>query len=58
MQCFKEINTGSSIQKVCNIFLKTSISYPLMSTPTCTYQAVKNVSFSEDFSYELNDRYP
>ena len=45
---------------LCYIFLrtilgKTNISYPLIRTRTCAYQGVKNVSFSEDFAYVLNE---
>ena len=29
------------------IFRKTNISYPLIRTPTCPYQGVRNVGFSE-----------
>ena len=28
-------------------FQKTNISYPMIRTPTCAYQEVRNVSFSE-----------
>ena len=31
------------------------ISYTLISTPTCLYQGVRNVSFSENFAYALNE---
>ena len=33
---------------------KTNISNPLIRTRTCTYQGIKNVSFSEDFANVLN----
>ena len=36
------------------MFRKTNISYPSISTRTCTCQGVKNVSFSENFAYRLN----
>ena len=36
-------------------FRKTNISYPLMRTRTCVYQGVRNVSFSENFAYVLNE---
>ena len=45
---------GSSIKYVRKIFRKTDISNPLIRRRTCTYQGVKNVSFSEDFAYLLN----
>ena len=37
------------------IFWKTNISYPLIRKRTCTYQGVRNVSFSENFMYVLNE---
>ena len=39
------------------IFRKTNTSYPLIRARTCmcTYQGVRNVSFSENFSYVLNE---
>ena len=40
---------------VCRIFRKTDISYPLIHTRTCAYQWVRNVSFSENFAYLLNE---
>ena len=36
-------------------FRKTKISYPLIRTPMCVYQGVRNVSFSENFAYVLNE---
>ena len=36
-------------------FLKTNVSYPLIHTRTCAYQGVRNVSFSENFAYVLNE---
>ena len=33
---------------------KTNISNPLIRTPTCAYQGVRDVTFSEDFAYVLN----
>ena len=33
----------------------TDISYPLIRTRTCPYQGVRNVSFSENFAYVLNE---
>ena len=38
-----------------NFFRKTNISYPLMRRRTCAYQGVRNVSFSENFAYALNE---
>ena len=37
------------------MFRKTNISYPLIRTPTCAYQGVRNVSFSENFAYVLHE---
>ena len=34
---------------------KTNVSYPLIRTRTCAYQGVRNVSFSENFAYVLNE---
>ena len=46
---------GSSIKYVRKIFQKTNISNPLIRTRTCVYQEVRNVSFSENFAYGLNE---
>ena len=35
-------------------FWKANISYPLIRTRTCTYQGVRNVSFSQNFAYLLS----
>ena len=45
---------GSLKMHVCKIFRKTNIFYPLIGTPTCAYEGVRNVSFSENFAYVLN----
>ena len=37
-------------EKTCQIFRKTSISYPLIRTCTCVFHGVRNVSFSEDMT--------
>ena len=39
------------IYYVRKIFRKTNISYPLICTRSCTYQWVRNISFSENFGY-------
>ena len=39
-------------------FEKTNIFYPLISTRTCAYQEVRNISFSENFAYILNEWSP
>ena len=40
-----------------NIFRKINISYPpltpLIRTRTCGYQGIRNVSFSDNFAYEM-----
>ena len=48
------ITKGSSIKYVRKIFRKTNISNPLIHTRTCVYQGVRNISFSENFTYVLN----
>ena len=45
-----ENNLGLFIWYISKIFQKTDISYPLIRTRTCTYQGVRNVSFSEILS--------
>ena len=45
---------GLSIKCARKIFRKTNISNPLIRTRTCAYQDVRNVSFSENFTYVLN----
>ena len=47
---------GLSMKYVRKIFRKTNISNPLIRTRTCTYQKVRNISFSESFAYVLNGR--
>ena len=42
------------IYYVHKVFRKTNFSNPLISTPTCVYQRVRNVSFLEYFAYVLN----
>ena len=36
-------------------FQKTAIHYSLIHRRTCAYQSVRNVSFSENFAYVLNE---
>ena len=36
-------------------FRKTNIFYPLIRKHTCAYQKVRNVAFSENFAYVLNE---
>ena len=45
----------SFIYYVRKIFQKTNISYPLISTRTCVYQGVRNVSFSKNFANVFNE---
>ena len=44
--------------RVCKTFRKTNISYPLIQTRTCAYQGLRNVSFSENVLYVLNEWFP
>ena len=46
---------GSFIKYVRNISQKMYISNPLICTRTCAYQWVRNISFSENFAYGLNE---
>ena len=48
---------GSFISYVRKIFRKTNLSYPLVRTPVCAYQEVRNVSFSENFANVINEWY-
>ena len=41
----------SFIQYVRKISRKTNVSYPLIQTCKCAYQGVRNVNFSETFTY-------
>ena len=36
-------------------FSKTNISYSLISTRTCAYKGIRNISFLGDFAYVLNE---
>ena len=44
--------------KAGQIFRKTNISYPLISTRTCAYQRVRNVRFSEILACFVSLKYP
>ena len=44
--------------KVCKNFRETSNSYPLIRTRASAYQGVRIASFSESFSYVLNEWIP
>ena len=37
----------SQVNKACQVFCKTNISYPVIRTRACTYQRVRNVHFAE-----------
>ena len=54
-QHFTNITRVSFIQYARKIFRKTNISYPLVRRRTREYQRVRNVSFSKDFGYVLNN---
>ena len=46
--------TASCVYYVCTVFRKTNIWNPPIRTRSCSYQGVRNVSFSENFAYVLN----
>ena len=46
--------TASCVYYVYTVFRKTNISNPPIRTHSCSYQGVRNVSFSENFAYLLN----
>ena len=49
---------GPSTSYVRKIFQKSNISYTLVFTYKCTFQKVRNVSFSDNFrTYYLDDRH-
>ena len=56
-RCLKTVGIMSDhLFSTCAKFSKkTNISYLLICIRTCAYQAVRNVSFSEDFAYLLNE---
>ena len=45
----------SSIWYMGKVFRKTNISHPLIRTCKCEYYGVRNVSFSENLAYLLNE---
>ena len=51
----KDLLKGSFIQYVHKIFRKANISYLLIRTRPYPYQGVRNVSFSGNFPYVLNE---
>ena len=50
----KQKTRGSPFQWVRKIFRKTNISHLEIVTSTCTYQGLRNVSFSKNFAYILS----
>ena len=52
---FKQPDEGSFIYYVRKIFRKATISYLLIRTWTCACQGLRNVVFSGNFAYELNE---
>ena len=46
---------GHSFNTYAEFSEKNNISYTLIRTCTCAYQEVRNVSFSENFAYGLNE---
>ena len=52
--CFS-VRKRSFIQYICKIYRETNICYPLTRARTCAYKEVRNVSFSENFVYSLNE---
>ena len=49
--------TFGMIHLVCSRNFLTNISYPLVHTRTCAYKELRNVSFSENFAYVLNESF-
>ena len=40
----------SQVNKACQVFCKTNISYPMIRTRACTYHRVRNVHFAENLA--------
>ena len=40
----------SQVNKACQVFCKTNISYSMISTRACTHQRVRNVHFAENLA--------
>ena len=55
VKTFARATSQGAIHLVRKSFRKTNISYPLIRTRTCTYQRVRNVSFSENVLDALNE---
>ena len=51
------LRNRSFIQYVRKFSEKNKTFCPLIRTRTCAYQGVRNVSFSENFTYLLNERF-
>ena len=52
---FCQVKFSNTFKKYFQKILSPNISYPLTSTHTCAYQGIRNVSFSENFAYVLNE---
>ena len=52
---YRQVNRDHLFGTCAKIFRKTNISYPLMCTCTSVCQGVRDVSFSENFAYALNE---
>ena len=48
-------NGGNKKTKEIKFSEKMKISYPLIRIHTCAYQGVRNVSYSENLAYVLNE---
>ena len=55
MICVVKFVRNHSFSTYTKFLRKTNISYPLIRTRTCAYQGVKNVSFSGNLAYVLNE---
>ena len=51
--CLEFVSTPNSGKR--KIFGKTFTSHPLIRTRTCVYEGVRDVGFSEKFTYLLNE---
>ena len=55
MVLLADITYGAILLYVRKFFRKTNTSYPLVCTRMFAYEGVRNVSFSENFAYILNE---
>ena len=58
MVLLADITYGAILLYVRKFFRKTNTSYPLVCTRMFAYEGVRNVSFSENFAYILNEWSP